>query len=169
MNIVAYNPGHDGAIAYLKDARLVASIEAEKNSKYRYSPISSPDVFNVLGELDEVPDVVCTGGWWPPDPYSPGSHVHVGYRGVSKSDIMVDQRRLLGKPVYYFSSSHERSHLLCAYGMSRSAMAALIATQSCCTVTLTTVYYCPRQQIIHSASTPSELPAQASSVRLMTA
>ena len=47
-----------------------------------------------------------------------GSHVHAGYRGVSKSDVIVDQRRLLGKPVHYFSSSHERSHLLCAFGMS---------------------------------------------------
>ena len=67
MNILSYNPGHDGAIAYLKGAQLLVSIEAEKNSNYRYSPISSPDVFNVLGELDEIPDVICTGGWWPPE------------------------------------------------------------------------------------------------------
>jgi hydroxymethyl cephem carbamoyltransferase len=120
MNILSYNPGHDGAIAYLQDAHLVVSIEAEKNSNYRYSPISSPDVFNVLGELDEIPDVICTGGWWPRDHYEylHGSHVHVGYRGVLKSDVIVDQRRLLGRPVHYFSSSHERSHLLCTFGMS---------------------------------------------------
>jgi hydroxymethyl cephem carbamoyltransferase len=120
MNILSYNPGHDGAIAYLQDAHLVVSIEAEKDSNYRYSPISSPDVFNVLGELDEIPDVICTGGWWPRDHYDylHGSHVHVGYRGVSKSDVIVDQRRLLGRPVHYFSSSHERSHLLCTFGMS---------------------------------------------------
>lgn len=120
MNIISYNPGHDGAMAYLKDAHLRVSIEAEKNSNYRYSPISSHDVFNALGELDEIPDVICTGGWWPRDHYEflHGSHVHVGYRGLAKSDVIVDQRRLLGKPVHYFSSSHERSHLLCAFGMS---------------------------------------------------
>jgi len=120
MNILSYNPGHDGAIAYLQDAHLVVSIEAEKNSNCRYSPISSPDVFDVLGELGEIPDVICTGGWWPRDHYEyiHGSHVHVGYRGVLKSDVIVDQRRLLGRPVHYFSSSHERSHLLCAFGMS---------------------------------------------------
>jgi len=120
VNILSYNPGHDGAIAYLQDAHLVVSFEAEKNSNYRYSPISSPDVFNVLGELDEIPDVICTGGWWPRDDYEylHGSDVHVGYRGVSKSDVVAGQRRLLGKPVRYFSSSHERSHLLCAFGMS---------------------------------------------------
>jgi len=47
MNILSYNPGHDGAISSLKDAHLLFSIEAEKNSNYRYSPKSSHDVFNV--------------------------------------------------------------------------------------------------------------------------
>ncbi len=120
MNILSYNPGHDGAIAYLQDSHLVVSIESEKGSNYRHSPVSSPDVFNVLGELNEIPDVICTGGWWPRDHYEYlyGSKVHVGYRGVSKSDAIADRRRLLGKTVHYFSSSHERSHLLCAFGMS---------------------------------------------------
>ncbi len=118
MNIISFNPGHDGAIAYLKGGRLLVSIEAEKNSNYRYSPISSHDVFSVLGELDEIPDVICTGGWWPREKHLLGSHAHAGYRGVLKSDVIIGQRRLLGRPVKYFSSSHERSHLLCAFGMS---------------------------------------------------
>jgi predicted NodU family carbamoyl transferase len=120
VKILSYNPGHDGAIAFLQDGRLMMSIEAEKDSNYRYSPVSSGDVFNALGELDEVPDVICTGGWWPRDHYEyvHGSAVSAGYRGVSKSDVIVGQRRLLGKQIYYFSSSHERSHLLCAFGMS---------------------------------------------------
>lgn len=118
MKILSYNPGHDGAIASLRDGHLVVSIEAEKNSNYRYSPVSSHDVFNVLGELDEIPDVICTGGWWPREAHSVGSHPYVGYRGLMKEDVFIDKRRLFGKPVQYFSSSHERSHLLCAFGMS---------------------------------------------------
>lgn len=120
MKILSYNPGHDGAIVLLQDGRLMISIEAEKDSNYRYSPVSSADVFSVLGELDEIPDVICTGGWWARDQfaYIHGSTVHAGYRGVSKSDIIVGQRRILGRQSYYFSSSHERSHLLCAFGMS---------------------------------------------------
>ena len=118
MKILSYNPGHDGAIAYLHNARLLVSVEAEKNSNYRYSPISSHDVFNVLGELDDIPDVICTGGWWPREKQLLGSHTIAGYRGVSKCDFIVDKRRLFGRPVHYFSSSHERSHLLCAFGMS---------------------------------------------------
>ncbi len=118
MNILSYKPDHDGAIASLKDGRLLFSIEAEKNSNYRYSPMSVNDLFNVLSELDELPDVVCTSGWWPREAQLLGYHPHVGYRGVSKNDVILDKRTLLGKAVHYFSSSHERSHLLCAFGMS---------------------------------------------------
>ena len=118
MKIFSYNPGHDGAVAYLKDARLVISLEAEKNSNYRYLPISAHDVFFALGELEGVPDVLCAGGWWPRDEKPTEPLPTAGYRGVAKSDIIVGQRRLLGKHIRYFSSSHERSHLLCAFGMS---------------------------------------------------
>lgn len=120
MKILSYNPGHDGAIAYIKDDHLIFSIEAEKDSNYRYSPVSSHDVIRVLGELDEIPDVICLGGWWPRDhhEYLNGSEIHVGYRGESMRNVIIGQRRLFGKPVHYFSSSHERSHLLSAYGMS---------------------------------------------------
>ena len=121
VNIISYNPGHDGAIAYLKDAHLLVSTEAEKNSHYRYSPISSHDVFDVLGELEEIPDVLCTGGWWTFEDNVTGSRALAGYRGVLKNDVIIGQRRVLGKQIRYFSSSHERSHLLCAFGMSSLA------------------------------------------------
>ena len=118
MNILSYNPGHDDAIAYLKGAHLLVSIEAEKNSNFRYSAISAYDLFVALGELKEIPDVLCTGGWWPRDEKLTEAPPTAGYRGVLKSDVILDQRRLLGKQVRCFSSSHERSHLLCAFGMS---------------------------------------------------
>lgn len=118
MNIISYNPGHDGAIVSLQDGRLMFSIETEKNSNYRYSPLSSHDVFNVLAEIEEHPDVICTGGWWPREAQVLGSPSHVGYRGLAENEIVTDERRLLGQSVRYFSSSHERSHLLCAFGMS---------------------------------------------------
>lgn len=118
MNILSYKPDHDGAITYLTDAHLLFSIEAEKNSNYRYSPISVHDVFNVLGEIDELPNVICTGGWWPREAQLLGAIAHAGYRGLTNSDFIVEERRLFGSPVHYFSSSHERSHLLCAFGMS---------------------------------------------------
>jgi len=118
LKILSYNPGHDGSIAYLQDGRLMFSIEAEKNSNYRYSPVSSDDVFNVLGELEELPEVLCTGGWWPRESPELGARIVAGYRGTRRGDFFEGKRRLLGKSVRSFSSSHERSHLLCAFGMS---------------------------------------------------
>jgi hydroxymethyl cephem carbamoyltransferase len=118
VRILSYNPGHDGAIACIEDGRLLFSIEAEKNSNYRYSPISSRDVFHALGELETAPDVVCTGGWWPREQRGLGAMDYVGYRGIDRAEILVAEQRLLGKRVRLFSSSHERSHLLCAFGLS---------------------------------------------------
>ncbi len=118
MNIVSYNPGHDGAIAHLRGGRLVSSIEAEKDSNYRYMPIASHDLLDAFGRLEEIPDVVCTGGWWPREAQPTGSPSHVGYRGVDMGGITVKHRRLIGRTVPFFSSSHERSHLLCGFGMS---------------------------------------------------
>lgn len=118
MNIVSYNPGHDGAVAHLCDGHLVSSIEAEKDSNYRYTPNASRDILDAFGRLEQVPDVFCTGGWWPSEARPTGSPSHVGYRGIAKDGITVEHRRLLGKSVPFFSSSHERSHLLCGFGMS---------------------------------------------------
>lgn len=118
MKILSYNPGHDGAIAYIKDGRLEFSIEAEKNSNFRYSPLSSQDVFRVLGELNEIPDAICTGGWWRHESHLLVGPDHVDYRGTSASGVAVGKGRFLGQRVKHFSSSHERSHLFCAFGMS---------------------------------------------------
>jgi predicted NodU family carbamoyl transferase len=120
VKILAYNPGHDGAVAFLQDGRLMMSIEAEKDSNHRYSPVSISDVLDAIGEIEEIPDVICAGGWWPRDhqEYLYGSKINVGYRGVSNDDIIISQRRFLKKQVKYFSSSHERAHILCAFGMS---------------------------------------------------
>jgi len=117
MKILSYNPGHDGAFAYVEDGRLVFSIEAEKDSRYRHSSLTVPDAFDALAEIQNVPDVLCRGGWWPGDlPH--GQHTMADYRGSHRDQVVVSQRRLLGKTIDVFSSSHERSHILCAFGMS---------------------------------------------------
>ncbi|TYT23811.1 proline dehydrogenase [Luteimonas viscosa] len=121
MKILSYNPGHDGAFAYVEDGRLLFSMEAEKGSKYRHSSLAVPDAFDALAELNAVPDVLCKGGWWPGD--SPRwSEEGAGYRGSDYSQVLVSKKRFLGKTVDFFSSSHERSHLLCAFGMSNLPM-----------------------------------------------
>lgn len=118
MDILAYNPGHDGAIAYLRDGVLVSSIEAEKDSNYRYMPLGPRDLLHAFDRLDVVPDVVSIGGWWPREARPTGTASHVGYRGIGPDDLMLTQGRLFGKSIPFFSTSHERSHLLSAIGMS---------------------------------------------------
>lgn len=118
VNILSYHPGHDGAVAHLRDGRLVFSVEAEKDSNWRYTPVGSRDLLDAFSRLEEVPDAVCTGGWWPREARLTGTPSHVGYRGIAQDGITVDRRRLIGKSVPFFSSSHERSHLLCGFGMS---------------------------------------------------
>lgn len=120
MKILSYNPGHDGAVAFLEDSRLVFSVEAEKDSNYRYSAISVAEVLDVVGQLDAVPDVICMSGWWARDHHEflHGSHRNGGYRGVSADLAIMDKGRLLRGRADYFSSSHERAHIMCAFGMS---------------------------------------------------
>ncbi len=120
MKFLSYNPGHDGAVAFLDDSRLIFSVEAEKDSNYRYSAISVAQVLDALGELDAVPDVICMSGWWALDHHEflHGSHRNGGYRGVSTEGAITNKGGLLGGRADYFSSSHERAHILCAFGMS---------------------------------------------------
>ncbi|MCA1440806.1 3-hydroxymethylcephem carbamoyltransferase [Ensifer sp. IC4062] len=120
MNILSYNPGHDGAVVYVKDGRLVFSIESEKDSHYRYSALSISHVLDAIGEIDELPDVICTGGWWPYDHHEFlfGSLRNSGYRGIEPERTIIQPGRFFKGKVEYFSSTHERSHILCAFGMS---------------------------------------------------
>ena len=85
VKLLSNHPGHDGAVAFLQNGRLMVSIEARKDSNFGYSPVTSADVFKALGDLDEIPDVIFTGGWWPldHDEFVHGSDVDVGYHGVS--------------------------------------------------------------------------------------
>lgn len=120
MHILSYNPGHDGAVALLEDANLRFSIEAEKDSNYRHSSLTVPELLDSTAELTSLPDVICMSGWWLRDhhEYLHGSHKNGGYRGLLESSAITERKRLLGGRCDYFSSSHERSHLLCAFGMS---------------------------------------------------
>jgi predicted NodU family carbamoyl transferase len=118
VNILSYNPGHDGSIAHLCDGRLVTSIEAEKDSNYRFTPIGAREVLDAFSQLEHTPEVFCTGGWWPREARPTGTPSHVGYRGIHPDEVAVRAGRTLGRSVRFFSSSHERSHVFCGFGMS---------------------------------------------------
>ena len=117
MKILSGNAGHDGHIAYIDDGRLLFSIEAEKDSGARHSFLCPDVLFRALGRIDDFPDVVAVSGWWHSDaPRKP--KVAGGYLGPGCDTIIDKSYRLLGRDIRYFSSSHERSHILCSYGLS---------------------------------------------------
>ncbi|KMW72761.1 proline dehydrogenase [Photorhabdus luminescens subsp. luminescens] len=115
MKIISFKPGHDGHISYLKDSTLAFSYEAEKDSGLRYSPVTAELFIETLSCINEKPDVIALSGWSVGvDPR--GRNIGAGYLGLEypKPNII----SFLGTDLYYFTSSHERSHLLGAYGMS---------------------------------------------------
>jgi hydroxymethyl cephem carbamoyltransferase len=63
MLIVALKPGRDGAVAVVQDRELLFSIEAEKNSFVRYSPLTPTTILRVAERIERIPDVVAIGGW----------------------------------------------------------------------------------------------------------
>jgi predicted NodU family carbamoyl transferase len=117
MRVLAFKPGHDGAVAVLEGNRLVTSIEGEKDSFHRFSPVTPSSFLDAAELAPGEPDVVAVGGWRK-DSLN-GARVGAGYNGVEPSRaIQKGHRRYFGRTVRWFSSSHDRSHLYCAYGLS---------------------------------------------------
>jgi hydroxymethyl cephem carbamoyltransferase len=121
MLVLAFNPGHDGAIAAIEDGKLLFSLEGEKDTNARHAPVTSTTFIQTIEMLDAIPDVVALSGWhktgvvFPLLP-EPNRQVAAGYHG---SQAMSHHRiNFLGKEVTFFTSSHERSHILQPIGMA---------------------------------------------------
>jgi hydroxymethyl cephem carbamoyltransferase len=117
MKIFAYKPGHDGHVALLEDGRLAWSIEAEKDSGPRYAPITPELMLHGLSLADGVPDVVAVSGWL--KSFRPmADPIGAGYFGVGPESVMERPWRFQGREANWFSSTHERSHIIGSYAMS---------------------------------------------------
>lgn len=121
MLVLAFKPGHDGTVAVVGDGRVVMSLESEKDSFARYSTLTPVTILELADHLGELPDVVAIGGW--NSKVEAGrSALHVrgtfgaGYFGTDA--VETGNRSFFGKPVRYFSSSHERSHIFNAIGLA---------------------------------------------------
>lgn len=115
MKILSFKPGHDGSICYIKNNKLIFCHEAEKDSGTRYSPVTTECTIEALTTLNDAPDIIALSGWSSGNnPH--GSNIGAGYLGLEITEPV--RRDFLQNNVFFFTSSHERSHLLCAYGMS---------------------------------------------------
>jgi len=115
MLIVALKPGHDGAVAAIDNRRLLYSLESEKDSRPRYSPILPTTILDIAERLDAVPDVVALGGWSDLRP-TRITYTGAGYEGTHEPAVTTS--RFFGKEVRFFTSTHERSHIYMALGMA---------------------------------------------------
>jgi hydroxymethyl cephem carbamoyltransferase len=113
--VVALKPGHDGTIAVIRDRKLLYSLEAEKDSFGRFAAINANTILDIAERVDQLPDVVALGGWREQGTMRHRS-IGAGYDGLDA----LDQRpmRFFGKDVRFFTSSHERSHIMMALGMA---------------------------------------------------
>jgi len=107
MKILSLHTEHDGAVAVVEDAELVAYVEAQKDNHLRYSKLTAERLETALRHLDGEPDVLAVGGWFGRDG---------GYHGCESSAVNVGV--LDGTGARRFSTSHERAHIFCAYGLS---------------------------------------------------
>lgn len=117
MRILSFKPGHDGTVALVEDGRLVFSHESEKDSFPRYTDLTPSALLDAAERLDGPPDVVCLSGWVKGF-HSVDPPLGAGYFGYDEGGILTGESRFFGSPIRTFSSTHERSHLLSAYGMS---------------------------------------------------
>ncbi|WP_460164766.1 carbamoyltransferase N-terminal domain-containing protein [Pseudomonas sp. S1_G07] len=115
LAILGIKDGHDGAIALILGNHLTLCIEAEKDNGLRFSSLTPDILLKAMKMIDKPLDVIAQSGWRKIID-SDCDDIGAGYSGLNK--IIYHQRTMLGQDVAYFSSSHERSHLLCAYGLS---------------------------------------------------
>ncbi|MHA1189172.1 MAG: carbamoyltransferase C-terminal domain-containing protein [Alphaproteobacteria bacterium] len=117
MHILSYKPGHDGHVVHLADGKLTYSLEAEKDSGPRYGRIKPDLLLRAFARSPARPDVLAISGW--AGRFRPlGELVEAGYLGVDDGNKTLRRGTWFGRDIDIFSSSHERSHIMCSYGMS---------------------------------------------------
>lgn len=113
--ILGLKDGHDGAIALIIGDHLEFSVEAEKDNGLRFSSVTPDALLKIFHMISKPVDIVAQGGW-SRGASSENDAIGAGYSGLKK--IIHQKQSIFGHDVTYFSSSHERSHLLCGYGLS---------------------------------------------------
>jgi hydroxymethyl cephem carbamoyltransferase len=111
MMILGLKTGHDGAVAVVADGRLLFSIEGEKDSFKRYAHILPGTVLAAAERAGGIPDIVALGGW-----YYQVNGYGGDYSGTEAGETR--EAEFFGQRVRFFTSSHERSHIYGALGMS---------------------------------------------------
>ncbi|MGE5827579.1 MAG: carbamoyltransferase C-terminal domain-containing protein, partial [Micromonosporaceae bacterium] len=100
----------------IEDGKLLFALEAEKDNYPRYERLTAEVMVRAAGLLPRPPDVVALSGWVK-GIHSVEPPTRAGYFGVGPDAIQDDPGKFFGADVRIFSSTHERSHIMTAYGM----------------------------------------------------
>lgn len=117
MRILSFKPGHDGQICLVEGGRLAFSIEAEKDSWPRYETVTPSLVVRAMEYCPDLPDVIAMSGWVKGF-HSVSAPTDGAYFGWGTENMVAEPRKIFGKGIRYFASSHERSHIFCGFGLS---------------------------------------------------
>jgi len=119
MKIFSMKPGHDGSIALIDSAAgtLEWSFEAEKDSFPRFEVFNPEQFMMAADRVGGMPDVFAVSGWGKGS-LAANAPIGAGYYGHGEQALRHHATQVFGTEVRYFTSSHERSHLWCGYGLS---------------------------------------------------
>ena len=107
MRIIGYTSSHDGNIVLVENGTLIFSIEGEKDSQDRYSPMNPLRQQAIITE--HSPNILASSNY--PHPLPPGGDNYFGIKESYRTSVQKDK-------YLAFSTTHERAHILCAYGLS---------------------------------------------------
>ena len=116
MLVLGLKPGHDGHITCIDDGVLSFSYESEKDTNPRYGPVTVESFIEACAAVNRIPDVIAVSGWSKGAHPESGSPIGAGYCGLVPPRLTMGQ--IFGAQVHLATDSHERSHIMCAYGMS---------------------------------------------------
>jgi hydroxymethyl cephem carbamoyltransferase len=110
MRVLGLNRDHDGGLCLLHDGKLAFALQAEKDTHLRHQQWTDSMLRAALERMGgQIPDVVAEGGWFEREG---------GYFGTEEGRVTSRTVDFLGCEVPCFASSHERGHVMCAYGLS---------------------------------------------------
>ena len=117
MKILSFNQVHDITSAFIDNGKLIFAYEAEKDTGRRHSIELPPSLILQSFQMSSPPDAIAFSGW-----HKPMDNFHTstdaGYHGIGSESKIHHIKEILGKQMPVFSSSHERSHIMCSYGLS---------------------------------------------------
>jgi hydroxymethyl cephem carbamoyltransferase len=97
------------------------SLEAEKDSFPRHLDLNAATILSAAEQIGAFPDVVALSGWSKFASYDRAatlSHEALGAGYTGAKSVVTGEKQFFGRRVRWFSSSHERAHIMMAVGMA---------------------------------------------------